>query len=202
MHTCTTFPYIAVTFNPDNQFTMKALSRLEKIGITNLRELNAHKQPLQSVIGIEIDELPMEFNSLLNMWLQGRASLHPTWRHFLWVLREIKLNHLAEQIEVYLNGVAVEQAATSNLDPSPGSEEEDKEKESEANRKLRCAVILACNALTIHVGSSRVHKTICVMGWGGRVCSSRMIGHLMMCAYKRYVHLHTLQVRNVEIPQK
>ena len=70
------------------------------------------------------------------MWLQGRASLHPTWRHFFWVLREIKLNHLAEQIEVYLSGVAVEQAATSNLDPSPGSEEEDKEKEGEADRNL------------------------------------------------------------------
>ena len=117
---------------------MEALSRLEKIGITNLRELEAYKQPLQSVIGIEIVtcKFPMEFKSLLTVWLQGRARLHPTWRHFLWVLREIKLNHLAEQIKVYLSGVAVEQAATSNLDPSPGSEEEDKEKEGEADRKL------------------------------------------------------------------
>ena len=123
----------AVTFNPDNQFTMEALSRLEEIGITDLRELEAYKQPLQSVIGIEIVELPMNFisSSLLNMWLQGRASLRPTWRHFLWVLREIKLNHLAEQIEVYLSGVSIEQAATSNLDPSPVREEEDKEKEGE-----------------------------------------------------------------------
>ena len=143
----------AVTFNPDNQFTMKALSRLEEIGITDLSELEAYKQPLQTVIRIERAELSMEFTSfsLLNMWLQGHASLRPTWRHFLWVLREIELNHLAEQIEVYLSEVAVEQIATSNLDPSPGSEEEDKDKEGEADRKLRCAVILACNALTIHV---------------------------------------------------
>ena len=120
----------AVTFNPDNQFTMEALTRLEEIGITNLRELDAHKQPLQSVIGIEF---PMEFNlsSLLNMWLQGRASLYPTWRHFLWVLREIKLNHLAKQIEGCLSRVSVEQAETSNLDPTTGNEEEDKEKEGE-----------------------------------------------------------------------
>ena len=53
----------AVTFNPDNQFTMEALSRLEEIGIIGLRELEAYKQSLQSVIGIEIVELPMEFNS-------------------------------------------------------------------------------------------------------------------------------------------
>ena len=54
----------------------------------------------------------------------------------MWVLKEIKLNHLPEQIEGYLSGVAVEQAATSNLDPSPVSEEEDKEKEGEADKKL------------------------------------------------------------------
>ena len=115
---------------------MVALFRLEEIGITDLRELEAYKQPLQTVTGIEVVDLPMEFNSfsLLYKWLQGRASLHPTWRHFFWALREIKLNHLAEQIEVYLSGVAVEQAATSNLDPSPGSKEEDKEKEGEADR--------------------------------------------------------------------
>ena len=123
----------AVTFNPDNQFTMEALSRLEEFGITYLRELEAYKQSLQSVIEIEVVELPTELNSLLNMWLQGRASLHPTWRHFLWVLREIKLNHLADQIEACLSGVAVKQVASSNLDPSPASEEEDKEKEGEAH---------------------------------------------------------------------
>ena len=128
----------AVTFSPDNLFTMEALIRLEKIGITTLRELEAYKKTLQSVIGIEIVELSMELSSfsLLNMWLQGRASLRPTWRHFLWVLREIKLNHLVEQVEGYLSGVAVELAATSNVDPSPVSEEEDKEKEGGADKKL------------------------------------------------------------------
>ena len=126
----------AVTFNPDNHFTMEALSRLEEINITNLGELETYKQPLQSVIGIKVVKFSMEFSSfsLLNMWLQGRASLRPKWRYFFWVLREIKLSHLAEQIEVYLSGVAVEQAATSDSDPSPGSEEEDKEKEGEADR--------------------------------------------------------------------
>ena len=137
------FPNV-VTFNPDNQFTMEALFRLEKVGIANLREIEAYKQPLQSAIGIEMVELPMEFNSfsLLKMWLQGHASLRPTWRHFFWVLREIKLNHLAEWIESFLKGVAAEQA---NLDQSPESGEENKEKEGEAHRNLRYAVVSACN---------------------------------------------------------
>ena len=129
---------------------MEALSRLEKIGITNLRELEAYKQPLQSIIGIEIVELSTEISSfsfsLLNMWLQGHASLYPTWRHFFRILKEIKLNHLAEQIEFYLT---VEQAANFNLDSSPGSEEEDKEKEGEADRKLSCEIKYNVGTMTM-----------------------------------------------------
>ena len=115
----------AVTFDSDSNFTMEALSRLEHIGITPLRELEAYKTPLQSVTGMDKVDLPThKYNSfsLLEMWLQGRASLRPTWRHFFWALREIKLNHLVDQIDAFLSGVAVDQAATSDLDVSPGSE--------------------------------------------------------------------------------
>ena len=103
---------------------MKAISRLEQFGIASFREIDAYKSPLQSVVGMDEVDLPIDNSfSLLEMWVQGRASLRPTWRHFFWALREIKLNHLADQIEAFLSGVAVEQAATSNLDVSSGSEE-------------------------------------------------------------------------------
>jgi hypothetical protein len=114
---------------------METLSRLEQSGITSLRELEAYKSQLQSVVGMDKVDLPIDDSfSLLEMWVQGCASLRPTWRHFFWALREIKLNHLADQIEASLTGVAVEQTATSTLDVSPGSEEtegkeEDKEQE-------------------------------------------------------------------------
>ena len=113
----------AVT-DSDSHFTMEALSRLEQFGITPLEELEAYKRPLESVVGMDKVDLPIDNSfSLLEMWVQGRASLRPTWRHFFWALREIKLNHLADQIEAFLSGVVVEQAATSNLDVSSGSEE-------------------------------------------------------------------------------
>ena len=113
-----------MTFDSDGHFTMEALSQLEQIGITSLRELETYKRPLQSVVGMDKVDLSIDnSSSLLEMWVQGHASLHPTWRHFFWALREIKLNHLADQIEAFLSGVAVEQATTSNLDISPGSEE-------------------------------------------------------------------------------
>ena len=114
----------AVTFDSDSHLTMKVISHLEQFDIKSLAELGAHKRALQSVVGMDKVDLPMDNSfSLLEMWVQGRASLRPTWRHFFWALREIKLNHLADQIEAFLSGVAVEQAATSNLDVSPGSEE-------------------------------------------------------------------------------
>ena len=134
-------PFHAVTFDSDGRLTTKALSRLEQIGLTTLRKLDAHRSPLWSVVGMgKVDLLMDNSSSLLEMWVQGRASLRPTWRHFFWALREIKLNHLADQIEAFLSGVAVEQAATSNLDVSPGSEEtegrEEDNKQEQGENKL------------------------------------------------------------------
>ena len=98
-----------MSFDSDSHFTIEALSRLEHIGITPLRELEASKSPLQSVTGMDKFDLPAHAFSLLEMWVQGRASLRPTWRHFFWALREIKLNHLADQIEAFLSGEAREE---------------------------------------------------------------------------------------------
>ena len=110
----------------DSHFTMETLFRLERIGIRPLRELEAYKGQLQSVVGMDKVDLPINYSSsLLAIWVQGRASLRPTWRHFFWALREIKLNHLADQIEASLSGVAVEQAAIS--EETEGREEDNKQ---------------------------------------------------------------------------
>ena len=114
----------------DGHFTMETLSRLEQIGIRPLRELEAYKRLLQSVVGMDnVDLIIDNSSSLLEMWIQGRASLRPTWRHFFWALREIKLNHLADQIEASLSGVAVEQAAIS--EETEGREEDNKQEQGE-----------------------------------------------------------------------
>ena len=141
LHTKIMLSFHAVTFDSDSHLTMKALSRLQRVGITSLRELDTHTRPLQSVVGMDKVDLPTDSSfSLLEMWVQGRASLRPTWRHFFWALREIKLNHLADQMESFLSGVAVEQTATSNLDVSLGSKEtegrEEDNKQEEGENKL------------------------------------------------------------------
>ena len=123
-------PFHVVIFDSDSHLNVETLYRLEQFGITSLRELDAYKSPLQSVVGMDnVDPHIDNSSSLLDMWVQGCASLRPTWRHFFWALREIKLNHLADQIEASLSGVAVEQTATSNLDVSPGSEETEEREE-------------------------------------------------------------------------
>ena len=141
LHTKIMLPFHAVTLDSDGHLTMKAISWLKEMDDTPLRELDTYQSPLQSVVGMDKVDLPIDNSfSLLEMWVQGRASLRPTWRHFFWALREIKLNHLADQIEAFLSGVAVEQAATSNLDVSPGSEEtegrEEDNKQEQGENKL------------------------------------------------------------------
>ena len=104
---------------------MEALSQFERIGIS-LKELEAYKTALLSVTGVDqVDLTALNSFSLLKMWVQGRASIHPTWRHFIWALREIKLNNLADQIESFFSGVAVEKATISILDVSTESEQRD-----------------------------------------------------------------------------
>ena len=100
---------------------MKALFRLDLIGIISLSELEACEGQLLPIIGINKVAFPLERSvSLIEMWVQGHANLRPTWRHFFWALREIKLNHLADQMEAYFS---IKQETSSTLDVNLGSEE-------------------------------------------------------------------------------
>ena len=111
-YSCIHVLHFVVIFDSDDNISMEALSQLKHVGIT-LRELEeADTISLQRVVGIDSPIYNDSF-LVLKMWVQGNASLHPTWRHFFWALRKIKLNHLADQIEAFLSFAAVEQAATN-----------------------------------------------------------------------------------------
>ena len=118
----------AVKFDSNSPFTVEALSRLEQIGFIILTELETCQGPFKSVTGMEKADLPINTDSfsLLETWVKQQC---PTWMNFFWVLREIKLNHLADQIEAALGVVTVEQVTTSNLDineETSGNEKENK----------------------------------------------------------------------------
>ena len=90
---------------------MKAISMLDEAGIIDLKEIETHSQQLQSIIKVKNVEAKKKYDSPLNLWIEGHAGLHPTWRHLFWVLRDVKLNHMADRIESYFQsmGVAHEQ---------------------------------------------------------------------------------------------
>ena len=119
IYTCMIFDCAATPFDPDDQFTMVALCELERFGVLNLNDLETYTEQLNDAVGIEATDFTyFSLSSLLEMWIQGCASLDPTWRHFFWALREAKLSHFANQIESYLSGVVAEQETTSNLHPN------------------------------------------------------------------------------------
>ena len=130
------FDYAASPFDPDSRFTMVALCELERFGVLNLKNLESYKKQLNEAVGIEATDLTYNsLSSLLEMWIEGRASLDPTWRHLFWALRETKLNHFANQVESYLNGVVAKQETSSNLDPNPDSEASERGGEGECREK-------------------------------------------------------------------
>ena len=117
---------------------METLHQLED-GFGDLKDLESCTQQLKDVVGIDSTDSTsgIGLSSLLKQWIQGCASLHPTWRHFFWALREIKLNNLANQIESYLSGMAAEQETSSNFDLSPDSEGEEEKNEGENHYSMK-----------------------------------------------------------------
>ena len=128
--------YTATPFDPDSRFTMVALRELEGFGVINLNNLERYAKQLNDVVGIEgTDRTYFNLSFLLVRWIQGHASLDPTWRHLFWALRETKLSHFANQVESCLNGVVAEQGTSSNLDPNPDRERSERGGEGECHGK-------------------------------------------------------------------
>ena len=124
---------------------MTSLKKLERVGVINLMDLKMHKVQIVNAVGIETADL-MKSNSslqLIEIWSKGRAKLRPTWRHLFWALREIKLAHIANQMEHYFSGTETEQDSPSNVDPSPRSKEserrgEEVERQGESCKEYLC----------------------------------------------------------------
>ena len=131
LSTCNALCITVASFDPDSEFTVKSLTRLERLGVINLEDLEMHKMQLANAVGIEAADLNISDSSLqlLEMWIKGPSKLRPTWRHFFWALREIKIAHIADHIEHYFSGMMAEQETPSEVDPSSRSEESERREE-------------------------------------------------------------------------
>ena len=97
---------VVTSYDPDSQFTMSALSRLEGVGIPVLTFLFSNIYHFQRVLSVLIRHLSTfrDGTSLLNAWLSSGvlSRLPPTWRNLLLIIRLLNLDELAQKMETYL----------------------------------------------------------------------------------------------------
>ena len=88
-------------YNPDSQFSMSSLSRLEATGIEIFTSLNDLQTELEDILGVNKS---WSVSRAISEWVLGRSRNAPTWRTLLDILRQLDLVELSQQIEDYLSG--------------------------------------------------------------------------------------------------
>ena len=89
-------------FDFDSVFTMSSLTRLEStVGIPVLTELEAKNHEFQVILRVK----QYNVSGAINKWLTAPllSRIMPSWKNILSVLRLIKLDDVAEQIEAHLS---------------------------------------------------------------------------------------------------
>ena len=113
-----------MTYDPDSQFTISALSRLEDVGIPVITSLNTKIQILHRVLSLFVPNVTIFTNfkdtiTLFDTWLHSNllSDLPPTWKYLLLIIRLLNLDELAQRMETFLSGATdqEEQHATSEL---------------------------------------------------------------------------------------
>ena len=97
-------------YDPDGQFSMSALCRLENKGIHVLKSLERLQRQLMKAANVTFTaKADTEYKKLrsveiiIRQWTLGDNSpLPPTWRSLYQVLRELGLEELSQQIEEFL----------------------------------------------------------------------------------------------------
>ena len=88
-------------YNPDSQFSMIALNKLEETGLQIVSSLDNVCTELKDILGL--NKL-LFVREVISEWVSGRSGHPPTWRTLLDILRQLNLVELSQQIEDYLSG--------------------------------------------------------------------------------------------------
>lgn len=129
--------HVVTAYDPDSQFTISALSRLEDVGIPILTVLNTNIQVLQQVLSTFVENVYMYTHptSLLTAWLScDDISSHcsATWTNLLLVVCRLNLDEIAGQIKTYLSRAIKQEDNYSDSEVSKA--EFESENESESNK--------------------------------------------------------------------
>ena len=111
------------SYDPDSQFTMSCLSRLESIGIPVITSLSNIKiELLQQFFSIVVPNAHVYTHptSLLNAWLSRDVSSHTsTWKNLLMIIRLLNLDDLAQRMETYLSEAKKEYSKGEKIVSAP-----------------------------------------------------------------------------------
>jgi len=92
-----------VTSFPEGHFTTCALDRLElAAGISIHNRLASKFLAIASALCLD-DPTLGSLSDVFDRWLSGKSSLPPTWQVLLVILRDIKLEELAQEIDDFFN---------------------------------------------------------------------------------------------------
>ena len=95
-------------FNLEDQFDMKALTVMEGAGIPLMSYLSDYIWDIQQALHITSFS-DVNLNTLLDSWLGQFVGIRPTWNNLLMLIRHLRLDDLAQQIETYLSRRTMEQ---------------------------------------------------------------------------------------------
>ena len=93
--------------NLENQLTLYGLHRLERGGVQVRREISTKNKDFQAVLRLKQPDA----NLVMIKWTNSvqQTNIKATWKNLVLILRLINLDHLAEEINMYLSGAAVKQ---------------------------------------------------------------------------------------------
>ncbi len=102
-------------YDPESQFSMSSLHRLESVGINIVTSLKEIYMQVMAATGIIPEYLmprltkSMTYTECLEIivdeWVLEGGLYLPTWRSLLTILEQLNLKHLGQQIEDYFYGM-------------------------------------------------------------------------------------------------
>ena len=111
----------ATPFDPDNSFTLRAVSLLESAaGIPVMTTLSGYTRHIQNILGLPMT-ISLDLHGLLDYWISNELKqwIPPLWQNLLQIIRLLHQDELAQRIETCLSA-----RTTEELSPTRGKQGE------------------------------------------------------------------------------
>ena len=91
-----------LTFDPDSQFNMNSIKKLDGVGVPVLSPLTQALEDKRLLQALEMVEEYRSLEDMIRFWVNGKGSLPGTWRAMIDVLRDLDYQKESQEIKDYL----------------------------------------------------------------------------------------------------